>query len=66
MTTNQQTSGYLAFLEAKVIEARESISNIKGRAQEQTIAMLKLLTPGRHEIDQGSYKSMDDAFAELD
>jgi hypothetical protein len=37
MTTNQQTSEYLAFLEAKVIEARESISNIKGRAEEETL-----------------------------
>ena len=66
MTASQQTSEHLAYLEAKVIEARESISSIKGRAQEETIAMLKLLTLGRHEIDQGRCRSMDDVFAELD
>jgi hypothetical protein len=66
MTASQQTSEYLAFLEAKIIEARESISSNQGRAQEETIAMLKLLMVGRHEIDQGRYKSMDDVFAELD
>jgi hypothetical protein len=37
MTASQQTSEHLAFLKAKVIEVRESISNIKGRAQEQTL-----------------------------
>jgi hypothetical protein len=66
MTASQQTSEHLAFLKAKAIEVRESISNIKGRAQEETIAMQKLLTLGRHQIDRGSYKSMDNVFAELD
>jgi hypothetical protein len=77
MTTSQETRKYLAFLEAKVNKARESISSNQGRTQEEvsadfanrrheTIAMLKLLALGHQEKDQGRYKSMDDVFAELD
>ncbi len=48
-------------------EARLVVSDVRSyEEKEETLALLKILALGNHEIDQGHIHSMNEVFSELD
>jgi prevent-host-death family protein len=48
-------------------EARLVVMDVRSYEEhEETLALLKLLAMGNHEIEQGHFRTADEVFAELD
>ena len=48
-------------------EAKLVVMDVKTyEEQEETMALLKILALGNHEIEQGKFRDIEDAFADLD
>lgn len=48
-------------------EAKLVVMDVKSyEEQEETLALLKLLAMGNHEIEQGKFRDAEEVFAELD
>lgn len=48
-------------------EAKLVVIDVKSyEEQEETLALLKILALGNHEIEQGKFRDVEDVFAELD
>lgn len=48
-------------------EAKLVVMDVKSfEEQEETLALLKILALGNHEIEQGKFRDAEDVFAELD
>lgn len=48
-------------------EAKLVVMDVRSYEEhEETLALLKILALGNHEIEQGRYRSADEVFAELD
>ncbi|MYN44303.1 type II toxin-antitoxin system prevent-host-death family antitoxin [Pseudoduganella sp. FT93W] len=48
-------------------EAKLVVMDVKSyEEQEETLALLKLLAMGNHEIEQGKFRDVEEVFAELD
>jgi len=48
-------------------EAKLAVMDVRSyEEQEETLALLKILALGNHEIERGDYRSANEVFAELD